>query len=343
MVLNLSIGVNQIKQNQIFRVQNEGLQGFPALYIDRYSYIGNAVVRTTYGEGEQVYKYGMEHIPEASYALHLGAFNALAWDIHFIIDEDHDYRSVTMSRSELFSLGISKSKRKGSVIIQNDVWIGQGCTIYGGVTIHNGSVVAGNSVVTKDVPPYAIVGGVPARIIKYRFDEDTIQKLLDIQWWNWSDEKIIANQEWFNKSPEDFSNHFYNELPYRNSYKIDIPDYNKTYLFFPDFDELYGTWKYVVLEFCRVFAEHADCGLILFVEQSDQVENYLKQIEELTRNVDAVCGLYVYASKSAEDEERIFSCVNYYITSRSVHTVRRTCLADRFGIPILSGVDIPIF
>ena len=102
-----------------------------------------------------------------------------------------------------------QNKKKTSIVIQNDVWIGQAVTIYGGVTIHNGAVVAGNSVVTKDVPPYAIVGGNPARVIKYRFDEETIKKLLKIEWWYWREEYIKSNGKWFERDAKDFSDHFY--------------------------------------------------------------------------------------------------------------------------------------
>lgn len=74
--------------------------------------------------------------------------------------------------------------------VGNDVWIGEGAMIMGGVTVGNGSVVASKSVVTKDVPPYAIVGGVPAKVLKYRFDEETIKVLEKYEWWNFSDEDI---------------------------------------------------------------------------------------------------------------------------------------------------------
>lgn len=73
---------------------------------------------------------------------------------------------------------------KGGVTIGNDCWIGQHVFLVGGVTIGDGAVVLAGAVVTKDVPPYAIVGGVPAKIIRYRYDEATIKWLLNIQWWN---------------------------------------------------------------------------------------------------------------------------------------------------------------
>ena len=82
-------------------------------------------------------------------------------------------------------------KTKGNVIIGNDVWIGMNVFILSGVTIGDGAVVGAGALVSKDVPPYAIVGGNPAKIIRYRFDPQTIKKLLSIAWWNWSDDEII--------------------------------------------------------------------------------------------------------------------------------------------------------
>lgn len=79
---------------------------------------------------------------------------------------------------------------KKPITIGNDVWIGSRSIVMDGVTIGDGAIVAAGSVVTKDVPPYAIVGGVPAKIIKYRFSDDIIKRLLEVKWWNLSDEKI---------------------------------------------------------------------------------------------------------------------------------------------------------
>ena len=76
-------------------------------------------------------------------------------------------------------------EESGMTEIGNDVWIGDRTVIMSGVKIGDGAIVAAGAVVTKDVPPYAVVGGVPARVIKYRFDEATIRRLLDLQWWKY--------------------------------------------------------------------------------------------------------------------------------------------------------------
>lgn len=82
---------------------------------------------------------------------------------------------------------------KGDVTIGNDVWIGYGATILSGVTIGDGAVIAAEAVVTRNVEPYAIVAGNPARLVRKRFDEDTIRRLLEIRWWDWPIDKIKAN------------------------------------------------------------------------------------------------------------------------------------------------------
>ena len=82
---------------------------------------------------------------------------------------------------------------KGDIMIGNDVWIGFEAVVFAGVHIGDGAVVGARAVVTKDVPPYAIVGGVPAKIIRKRFDDAIIERLLAIRWWDWSPEKIAKN------------------------------------------------------------------------------------------------------------------------------------------------------
>lgn len=82
---------------------------------------------------------------------------------------------------------------KGDTQVGNDVWFGFGATIMPGITIGHGSIIASKSVVTKNVPPYAIVAGNPARIVDMRFDDGTIERLLAVAWWDWPVEKVTAN------------------------------------------------------------------------------------------------------------------------------------------------------
>ena len=79
---------------------------------------------------------------------------------------------------------------KGDIVIGSDVWIGYEAVILSGVTIGDGAIIGTRAVVTKDVPPYTIVGGVPARPIRKRFDEKTIEKLKALRWWDWDEEKL---------------------------------------------------------------------------------------------------------------------------------------------------------
>lgn len=85
------------------------------------------------------------------------------------------------------------------VYIGNDVWVGSHVLINGGVHIGDGAVIGAGAVVVKDVPPYAIVGGVPARIIRYRFSPEVIEKLLDLKWWNYKETILKENIDFFQK------------------------------------------------------------------------------------------------------------------------------------------------
>ena len=98
---------------------------------------------------------------------------------------------------------------KGDIIIENDVWIGAHATIMSGVKISNGAIVGATATVTKDVPPYSIVVGNPAKIVKYRFSKKQIESLLKISWWNWTEDRIKteAMNIWSNNIDEFIDRH----------------------------------------------------------------------------------------------------------------------------------------
>ncbi len=104
-----------------------------------------------------------------------------------------NFRMTSQTTSEEIVSMFEASKNKGNTVIGNDVWIGLDATIMPSVTIGDGAIIGAKSVVTHDVEPYTVVGGNPARVIKKRFDEETIKRLLKIQWWNWPIQKIEAH------------------------------------------------------------------------------------------------------------------------------------------------------
>ena len=136
------------------------------------------------------------------YFVKLGKYNSIGRECNFFLHANHRPDWVTTS-SQLWGpvtheiaqmhMEMGHPSCKGDIIVENDVWIGAKATIMSGVKIGNGSVVGSGSVVTIDVPPYAIVVGNPAVVVKYRFTEEQIQKLLDISWWSWDEEKIRDN------------------------------------------------------------------------------------------------------------------------------------------------------
>jgi acetyltransferase-like isoleucine patch superfamily enzyme len=120
-----------------------------------------------------------------------GAFCSFGPNIRMMIDGNHPtdtFSSYPFKR--IFPDVDANNFGKTIPKIGNDVWIGSDVTIYSGVTIGDGAVIAGQSVVTKFVPPYAVVAGNPARVVKYRFDEQTIQDLLEVKWWELPDSFI---------------------------------------------------------------------------------------------------------------------------------------------------------
>ncbi len=149
-----------------------------------------------------------------SASLSIGNISSVAWAITFNLglNGEHDYKKLTSYPMD-WSFGWEIPKELAppindlQILIGNDVWIGRGCILKSTnpdkpLVIGDGAVIASNSVVVKSVPPYAIVGGNPAQIIKYRFSDKIIESLLRIKWWDWDIDKIHDNFQYFNRVEE---------------------------------------------------------------------------------------------------------------------------------------------
>lgn len=126
----------------------------------------------------------------------IGRYCCIAAGVRFIMNGgNHATTWLTSYPFPIFGHGWELTEQpqwpyKGDTTVGNDVWIGNGATIMPGVTIGDGAIIATGAVVTKDVPPYAIVGGNPATLLRYRFDEATIARLLALRWWEWDAARV---------------------------------------------------------------------------------------------------------------------------------------------------------
>lgn len=183
---------------------------FPLPHYDRLCFLKNIIINPQIEVGDYTYyddfervenfeknvKYLFEFVGDK---LIIGKFCMIASDVTFIMNgANHLSESITSYPFSIFGgdwSGAMEGKSypaKGNTVVGNDVWIGYGATIMPGVKIGDGAIVASQSVVTRDVPPYTIVGGNPAHQIRKRFSEQKIEELLTIRWWDWPIEKITT-------------------------------------------------------------------------------------------------------------------------------------------------------
>lgn len=321
---NISVPHNSCRQTQIIKYKD-----IPALTIGRGSYIVSASIQSG--------------LPTN---LHIGQFCSLATNITFMLQIDKDYKRVSTSSDQLIAplpneLLKETHPIKGQIIVQNDVWIGHNATIMAGVKIGNGAIVSANAHVVKDVPPYAIVGGNPAKVIKYRFTEEQIEDLQKIAWWDWSDAELMDRKEDFSLPIQEFID------KYRVSTSIEIPEKDsnenrKRMLFFPDFGLLHPLWKRVVREYCeKCSSGEMQDELFIYIPENKFTNKWIEELEAfLNDNYDGSGNIYVQVGQ-VEDEEELFAMSDCLITSRNFDMVHYTCLADRYNLEIISAADLP--
>jgi len=147
----------------------------------------------TYGDPKVICYKGIK-----SPVVRIGKYCSIAANVTFLQNEIHPYKNISTFpfRARLMLEGAyldGYPDTKGDTVVGNDVWIGYGATIMSGVTIGDGAIIGAGAIIKADVPPYAIAVGNPASIVKYRFDEATVARLLQVRWWDWNHEKVLAN------------------------------------------------------------------------------------------------------------------------------------------------------
>jgi virginiamycin A acetyltransferase len=266
--------------------------------------------------------------------IHIGRYCSIADSVHLLLNMSKDYSRAAIEETD--TTLSSSMPRKGQIIIQNNVWIGYAATIMSGVVIGNGAVIAANSHVIKDVPPFAVVGGNPAKIIKYRFSEEVIAELQNIAWWYWDDEKRAACNEDFALPIEAFVEK-HRVFPPAVARSAPLKFEEPNLLFFPDFDDPFPFWKHVIAGYCK----YPVGRLIVYLQSDDTLECYERKLQDFVSSVYCGKGEIIEQIGDHNKEYELFTEADCYITSRSLDTVRRTCLADKYGVKIISCADIP--
>lgn len=321
-------------------------KGIPHMYIGRGAYSGKL----------EIYHF-VQDIKKV-HLLYVGRYTAIAQNLKIYSDYNHDIRSMYMgvipeyahSESEDTRLKCGQSARfmdrKGMTVIGNDVWIGDDVTIVSDVVIGDGAVVAARSVVTKDIPPYTIWGGNPARQIGRRFDEalsDTIRK---VAWWEFDKETLARIEDDMRGDPQDFANKYGPKYLERYKNYTEQKECNAggipTMAAFVDMDTQYSTLCDVIDAFCEKFADRSARLRLYYITGNEIDEEAVKVIrslvDEISRNAEIeLIGI------SEDEEESVICQSDYFILGRDIRNISRIGYAMKYDVKLLSGVDIPMF
>lgn len=235
----------------------------------------------------------------------VGSYSSLAHRLIFTIASNHDYKCITTYPQhkiaplddpavEQHSMNpISDPVNYHQIVIGHDVWIGSDALLVGGVHIGNGAVIGARTFVTKDVPPYAIAVGNPMRIVKYRFDPETITRLQRIKWWNWSVDEVAERIPKFNRDMAAFLDAFdpgdverSPDEAAKSIRELHESGYHVSY-FIPDFDIDVNTavWPRVIDRYLAAYTAEDRAALVLAVPAGAQYQPYLDVIHDrLARN-----------------------------------------------------------
>lgn len=280
----------------------------------------------------------------------VGRYSALGHRLTFELGLNHDYRQVTNYPFEDFVDGdvpqtnhYSHVNRK-QIIIGNDVWIGCDVTILGGVRIGNGAVIGARAVVAKDVPPYAVVVGNPARVVKYRFDEETIRALQQIKWWNWPEEKIKANLPLMKDPARFIAEFFVSPEDEPTDETVDMiralqADGYTIYYFVPDFASEEAVWQNVIEAYLDTYCTVDKAALLLHRKDVPQHETMWAEIGERIEMCGADAPMVLTYDGMEEFSIPVLKQADVFITTKEDVSSRCVDYAADTDVEIRYGMD----
>ncbi len=349
--------MSNFKENSFLPIDRDYTSKFP-ITLGAGSYVGEATFSFRNGEEDK-------HIL-------VGRFCSLAGGLFFFLGNNHHYKnSVTaypfdmnfvvermrlaanLPHSGYNPEQIKNIQNSHQIIIGNDVWVGEGVKFLNGVKIGSGAIIGAYSNVAKDIPPYAIAVGSPARVVKYRFDAETIKKFMAIKWWDWSIDKIYANLPLMYDVEKFLATHYNSENNRIVYEKItgggkQIEEYlaedYKVYSFIADFEAPRPLWKKVIYDFCS--SDLANVVLIIFAKENLITAN-ITELQAIMTSANQT-GINKNIRIVTMNESRAFSPYllrnsTHFITTREIVTLSALDFLYNTDVKIISALDDKIF
>lgn len=320
-------------------------EGFPALYVGRGSYCALLDVRSySFING------GHNEV----HLIYIGRYTSIGDNVRIYCNLNHDHRSVYMGtildygqetpdNDYRAKIGQTTAhlKEKGTVVIGNDVWIGDNVTIVADVTIGNGAVIGTGSVLRKDVPPYTIWAGNPARQIGSRFSEDIAASLQRISWWELAKDtiremkadmqgEVAAFAQKYDTANDKFANRQSWEKP-------------NMILAFVDIQTDFSTFGAVVEEFINKFKNDPSYGLIVAYHIGNEKEAETAELLNETLEGISIDSEILIVGLDYCEEEQLISKVGYMVLGRDSEFILRISYAFKYGVKLITGVGKNIF
>ena len=312
-------GITYADSVRALTLDNAKKQGFAIGCIGVRSYVNGIIINMN--EGNEVIN------------LQIGNYCSLGRNIGLYFNRNHDYKAVSTSAW----LPIRDDfRRKGQILVGNDVWIGDNATLLASIKIGDGAVIGSGAVVTKDVPPYAVVTGNPGTVHRHRFSRQQIQKLMSIKWWNWPLKEVDQARGLFKENIDSFIDRFFKEpVP------APVPEFDcrKTaVLLYPDFDDPYPVWPQVLNEYLAAFDDSDGISLLLRVVQDADFSKKASLIRSSLPKSDTLPDIIV-VNDPLENEAGLIERCTHFVATRNTDTVRLVGYCDDAGVKVLSGVD----